>query len=153
MLSCTSQNDSTNFLIIEIVSNSSNSEDDIISDDTANSLYAYLSVLLSESNNIDESKLLITENYNNIDYIITEKLSEKNISYIASIELTTLERDYRQCGNIVLNKGSYQTLLITLGEGNGNTNWSIAYPSLTYVEGENGIILKSRINEIVKENK
>lgn len=139
--------------MVEIVDNSADSADKELGDDIASSVYAYLSVILSESEDIDTSKTLISENVENIDYIVGELLSKNDTAYSAEVEVNTVKRDSRQCGNVVIEEGSYQTLLITLGDGNGSTNWSIAYPALTYVQGEDPIIVKSKIYEIIKEKK
>lgn len=153
MLIACSNKDDSNYFIVEIVADNENVASTVIADYTADNVYAYLALILSDVKDYNETEATIINNLNNIGYIVSESLKDKQIDCGEELTVTTVSRDARQCGNIVIAKGSYRTLIITLGEGNGGTNFCMAYPSLTYVEGEKEIILKSRLYEIVKEKK
>lgn len=144
---------SEDYFFVEIMADSEKKEDAQIAKKTASGVYAYLAVILNDSESLADTEYSINQNLDNIEYIVNEILSELKVSYEGSAKVSKVQRDSRQCGNTVIAKGRFKTLIITLGNGNGGTDFSVVYPSLSYVDGEKDIILKSKIYEIMEENK
>ncbi|NLL55995.1 MAG: hypothetical protein GX242_02145 [Clostridiales bacterium] len=152
LLAC-SENTLNDYFFVEIMANSEKSSDTLAAKKTASGVYSYLAVILNDCDSLLETENAIYENLHNIEYISNEILSQLPVCYNAHTQIKEVERNLRQCGNAVIRKGKYKTLIITLGQGGGDTHYSVVYPSLSYVEGEKDIILKSKIYEIMEENK
>jgi stage II sporulation protein R len=141
------------YFFVEIMADSEKKEDALAAKKAASGVYAYLAVILNDCKSLSETENSINANLDNIKYIVNEILEESKVSYEVSADIKKVQRDSRQLGNIVISKGKFQTLIITLGDGDGETNFSVLYPGLSYIEGEKDIIIKSKIYEIVEENK
>lgn len=75
-----------------------------------------------QKQNIDLNDLNIIKN--KVEYILKENNYNSKVN--VKIKKQTYEAKYYQ--NKIIEGGTYQTLVITLGEGNGNNYWSILYP-------------------------
>lgn len=59
-----------------------------------------------------------------VEYII----KENNYHYTVNVEIKNQEFPTKYYENRIIAGGKYQTLVITLGKGEGNNYWSILYP-------------------------
>jgi stage II sporulation protein R len=71
---------------------------------------------------------------------IAQKVLEQNgASYSAAVHLTTTSFPAKSYGTLILPAGRYQALLIVLGRGAGHNWWCVLYPSLCFVDINNGL--------------
>lgn len=150
-ISCVENNKEDNYFIVEIISGNLENDKEILNG-VSGAVYSYLAALLSDSASVMETQSLIENNLIHINYIINQTLEKQNLILNTKVKITTKSIS-GQCGNIVIKRGNYKTLEIIIGEGGGIRKWCLAYPNLSYVEGENEIILKSKILDTIKEKK
>lgn len=149
VLACSPQSNQ-DYFFVEILAQSTTEEDVVTADKIAKGVYAYLAVLLNDSENFDDTESSINDNLNNIEYVVSGILDNLQATYDQTIAIKDVLRNSCQFGNTVIPKGKYKTLVITLGIGKGDTDFSVVYPSLTYVDGKKDIILKSKFLETLK---
>lgn len=152
VLAC-SPKQNNDYFFVEIQANSERLEDIANADLAKEGVYSYLAVIINDCESLTATEKKINANLDNIKYIVNEILNTYQVNYDGKIMVEKIKRDKCQIGNTVIEKGNYQTLIITLGEGKGKSSFSVVYPALTFVEGEQDIILKSKFYEIVKEKK
>ncbi|MCL6563016.1 MAG: stage II sporulation protein R [Firmicutes bacterium] len=71
---------------------------------------------------------------------IADKVLEQNgAPYSAAVHLTTTSFPTKSYGTLILPAGRYQALLIVLGRGAGHNWWCVLYPSLCFVDLNNGL--------------
>ena len=83
---------------------------------------------------IGESRRIIKDNMEEMKYITERVIKEEGKDYEVNITLGEDNFPTRKYGNLVLPAGSYETLLISLGEGRGQNWWCVMFPPLCFVD-------------------
>lgn len=83
---------------------------------------------------IGESRRIIKDNMEEMKYITERVIKEEGKDYEVNISLGEDTFPTRKYGNLVLPAGSYETLLISLGEGRGQNWWCVMFPPLCFVD-------------------
>lgn len=77
-------------------------------------------------------------------------LRENGFSYGARASLRKEEFPTRVYENVTLEAGVYDALIIELGSGSGDNWWCVVYPPLCFSGGNQNVIYKSKIAEIIR---
>lgn len=83
---------------------------------------------------IEKSREIILNNLEEIEEISTKVIAENNFDYGVNAELLTEEFPVRKYGNMVYPQGEYETLLVSIGEGQGQNWWCVMFPPLCFVD-------------------
>ena len=87
-----------------------------------------------DSSSIDESREIIRENMNEIKEIAERVVKKYNYDYPIEISLGMDYFPTRKYGNMVFPQGEYETLLVTIGKGEGQNWWCVMFPPLCFVD-------------------
>ena len=103
---------------------------------------------ITSSNNIQESRIAIENSIPKIN----NSLKKYNIKY--NIDFGQNYFPSKDLNGISYPSGSYESLVITLGDGIGKNWWCVLYPPLCLVENNNSnnIQYKSLIKEIIDKH-
>ena len=121
-------------LRIRVIANSNSEHDQQIKNEISNNLKIKLYDLLKDENNIDNARKII---YNNIDTLsedIEKSLLNEDYSYNINYGLNYFPK--KEYNGKTYKEGKYESLLVTLGKGEGNNWWCILFPPLCLVEAE-----------------
>lgn len=142
------------YLRIHIRANSNDEEDQKIKLLVRDEIIAYLTPLLAEVSTKEQATNIINENLDIISLRASNILYENGFFYGANALIKEEEFPTRKYENLVLEKGTYDALIINLGMGEGDNWWCVAFPPLCFVpsEGKN-IKYKSKILEIIENAK
>lgn len=111
---------------------------------------AYLTPLAARASSKREAMSLLNEHLRGIEQAAERVLTREGFSYGATAKLTVEEFPTRVYGEYTLEKGSYDALILELGEGKGDNWWCVVYPPLCFA-GENGnVTYKSLIWEKIE---
>lgn len=139
-------NDSIRF---RIVANSNDTADQAIKMNIKKDLEENLFTKVSKSTSIEETRKLIRENENLIRKILDKYEIDYNISYGNNYFPS---KEYK---GITYDSGTYESLVINLGESKGNNWWCVLYPPLCMLEtdGDNydDVEYKFYIEEIISK--
>ena len=113
---------------IRIVANS-NSVSDLyekkkLKDDIENDIYN----LVGDVNNVNDARLKIKDNLDNINHLVSSKIKDYKINYGMNY---FPKKSYK---GVIYNEGEYESLVITLGEGLGDNWWCVLYPPLCLID-------------------
>jgi stage II sporulation protein R len=137
---------------IHIRANSNSEFDQAVKLEVRDAVVAYLTPVLSKAGNKREAFALLKGEMGNIAQIGNGVLRDKGTEYGAECAIKREEFPLRSYDGIVFQSGEYDALIISLGKGEGNNWWCVAYPPLCFIpEGEGEIEYKSKIVEIIKE--
>lgn len=111
----------------------SNSEEDqqiklMVRDEVAN----YVTVLLEDSDSLEETVGIIQANMDEINDLANEVLRREGVTYLAQTSLTYVEFPEKVYSDFVFPEGEYQALRIVLGDGEGENWWCVMYPNLCF---------------------
>ena len=117
-----------NAIRFRVIANSDTKEDQelklIIKNDVEKEIYK----LIGNAKNVDEARNIITNNLDNVDNILKKYNIKYDISYGNNYFPT---KNYK---GINYNAGEYESLVITVGEGQGHNWWCVLFPPLCLLD-------------------
>ena len=135
---------------LRIIANSNNIEDQYIKNKVKENINKEIQSILQTSK-IEESRTKIEENIEKIKTIIKNTLKEENIKYDYKINYGKNYFPEKIYKNVKYEAGEYESLVITLGSGDGNNWWCVLFPPICVIEENETkeIEYKSYIKEII----
>ena len=103
-----------------------------------------------EAQSIEEARIIVQQRLDEFERIIGLTLDEYGYSYKYKVELKEAEFPTKVYGTLVYSAGLYETLLITLGDGNGRNWWCVLFPPLCFTDAVKGEA--SPVQADIKEN-
>lgn len=123
-----------------VIANSDTEEDQELKLKVRDAVIGYLQPKLENSNSIEESQKIIKSEYNNLEKISENIISENGYTYNVEVGLKYSNFPAKQYSSVVLPAGKYKALKIVIGEGDGKNWWCVMFPPLCFVDEEKGII-------------
>lgn len=127
---------SDSVLRLRVVANSNQKEDQELKLSVKNRLCQSLKPWLDTCTSKEEAVARIQANMDRIqqeaDNILNELTGSARTE--CTVQLTGSLFPIRTYGNLTFPPGSYDTLLVTLGEGKGENWWCVLYPSLCFTD-------------------
>lgn len=119
-------------LRFRVIANSNNLNDFITKNEVKKEVEKELIFLLKDAKTIDETKQIINENIVNIKEKISKNIDEKNLDFNIKLGLNYFPKKIFK--GVIYNEGEYESLIITLGKGNGENWWCVLFPPLCLLE-------------------
>ena len=153
----TKQQNSVNndFLRIHIRANSNEDVDQNVKYKVKDAVVTYLTPIISEATNKGDAISLLCENLNEIEKVCDNVLLSSGFNYKSCAEIKTEQFPTRSYGDLTLEEGFYDSLIINLGTGSGNNWWCVVYPPLCFVNADNSnnVTYRSKLLEIINSFK
>lgn len=140
---------SNKIIRLHVIANSDSSFDQALKLKVRDKIVSYLTPLLEDSKNIDESRMIISKNIHNIQNIAIETLANYS-NYTAVAELANSNFPSKTYGEYSFPAGEYEALKITIGEGKGKNWWCVMFPPLCFTDSS--IEFPEKSVETLKEN-
>lgn len=137
-----------------VLANSNSLKDQKIKKDVRDKMQKELYSLLKSAKNKNQARSIITQNMSNFDSILSEEMKDKEYSYKIDYGMHSFpQKTYK---GITYEAGEYESLLVTLGEGEGNNWWCVLYPSFCIIDPEyedktDKVEYKSYIKELIEK--
>lgn len=105
---------------------------------------------ISKEKNINETREYLKKNLPQFEEIVNKTLEEKNETRKFKINYGNNYFPEKVYKNVVYKAGNYESVVITLGEGQGKNFWCVLFPPLCLVdEDTQDVEYKSLIKEII----
>jgi len=134
---------------LHIIPNSNSVFDQNLKLQVRDKIVEYLSPKLCNSNSIEESKIIIANNLENIKQLSKEITSQYS-DYEINVSLGKSKFPTKTYENYSFPAGTYDALRITIGEGAGNNWWCVMFPPLCFTDSSVGAF--SENSEEILEN-
>lgn len=125
-----SKNNLNNYFRLHVVANSDNISDQLLKLEVSNSVTKYIQTLTNNITNKEIYILTIKNNIQNILEVAKETLKSHDSSYTLAAYIGNIKYEDKQFNDLHMNAGTYNSLKIAIGEGNGSNWWSLLYSSL-----------------------
>lgn len=135
-----SQNYKEKLIRFHVIANSDTDEDQELKLKVRDAVIAYLQPKLEKSKSIEESEIIIKNEYENLEEISNKVIVDNGYDYSVNIGLKYSYFPAKQYSSVVLPAGKYKALKIIIGEGNGKNWWCVMFPPLCFVDDQNGVI-------------
>ena len=107
--------------------------------------------VLKDTNNLEDARKTLKNNKNHFRSNIDKTLLNNNIKEDYTINYGNNyfpEKTYR---GVKYEAGEYESLVVTLGEGNGANFWCVLFPPLCLLEGEEATSNDVQYSSFIKE--
>jgi len=138
---------------IRIIANSNNEYDQNIKIKLKNSLQNQLYVLLKDINGSENARNIINSNLGEIEKNIKNILDKEKYNLGYKINFGQNYFNKKKYKGITYEEGYYESLLITLGKGEGDNWWCVLFPPLCLIEAEESdkVEYKFFIKELIEK--
>ena len=141
---------------IRIIPNSNNPKDQNLKKQVKLNLEEELYNDLKDSKSIESSRIIITKNLSNYDKNIKNVLNQEQSDLKYKIDYGYHYFPEKTYKGVKYKEGNYESLLITLGNGQGDNWWCVLFPPICKIEEEtnsktNKIEYKLFIKELIEK--
>ena len=148
-------NSNADFLRIHIRADSNDAADQNVKYEVKSAVVDYLTPYLVNATTKKQAMNIVKSHLSDIERVCDRVLLQNGFSYKSHAKLTEEQFPDRTYGDVTLEAGVYDALIIELGSGSGNNWWCVVYPPLCFVGGEgngtNQIVYKSKLMEIIEK--
>lgn len=142
-------NDEQSLIRIHIRADSNDESDQAVKLKVRDEIVAYLEKSLYGITDFDKAYELISGSLGTLKRRSESVLKQNGFYYGANVSLKKEYFPTRMYGNVVVESGTYDALIIELGSGKGDNWWCVVYPPMCYLDGDGDIKFKSRIKELI----
>lgn len=123
-------------LRIRVIANSNSEYDQEIKNTVKENIQFKLYDLLKDTKGIEEARKVINTNLPNIDSEVNKTLQTLNYELGYEINFGLNYFPSKEYKGTTYEEGYYESLVITLGEGQGDNWWCVLFPPLCLLEAE-----------------
>ncbi len=138
---------------IRIIPNSNSAFDQDIKMKVKDKLEITMYDLLKDAESSEDAQKIIQDNLELVDKDVKQILSDENYDKGYEINFGKNYFPEKEYKGVKYEEGYYESLLITLGKGEGDNWWCVLFPPLCLIEGENDtdVEYKSIVMEILNK--
>lgn len=140
-------------LRIRIIPNSNSKFDQNVKNSVKDKLEITMYDLLKEAKNSEEARKIIKSNLNLVEKDVEKILNDNNYSLGYDVNYGYNYFPEKEYKGVKYEKGYYESLVVTLGKGEGDNWWCVLFPPLCLIEGNENdkVEYKSLIEEVLKK--
>lgn len=135
-------------LRFHVRANSDSEEDQELKMAVKEDVVTMLKPLLSDCENVTESKNVIVENLQNIYTTAVNTIVEQGYDYAVKVYVTEEEFPAKTYGDLTFPEGKYQALRIDIGEAKGQNWWCVMYPPLCFIDESTAVVSEEGKEEL-----
>ncbi|MED4925497.1 stage II sporulation protein R [Anoxybacillus geothermalis] len=122
---------------LRILANSDADKDQQLKRKVRDAVNAQINGWVAELTSVDEAKRVIRSHLPEIEQTVARVLREEQSSQSYHVQFGSVQFPTKVYGNYVYPAGTYDALLITLGEGKGANWWCVLFPPLCFLDFSN----------------
>ena len=115
---------------LHVVANSNSESDRILKLKVRDEIINYMSPILSDAKDTNETKYIILKNIDKINTAAKYVINKNGYNYTVKTELKETAFPTKYYGDVAFPAGRYTALQIVIGEGKGKNWWCVLYPQL-----------------------
>lgn len=115
---------------LHVVANSDTPSDQAIKNDVKDAIVSYITPYMREMDSREDAMLFLGEHLEQIRLIGQRVLTEAGVADDLQVLLGEKNFNTREYDTFSLPAGRYQTLQVTIGNGEGKNWWCVAFPTL-----------------------
>ena len=140
-------------LRIRVIANSNSEYDQRIKNEVKENIQGKLYDLLKDTKGVEDARVVINSNLDYIDSEVnkTLKLNNYDLGYTVNYGMNFFpKKEYK---GTVYEEGYYESLVVTLGSGEGDNWWCVLFPPLCLIEAEESDDIKytSYVKELIEK--
>lgn len=138
---------------LRVIASSNSNEEQQIKKKIVKDFSEEINEILKEKN-LNDARKKIKEEIPKLTEIVDKTLKEDGDNKTFNINYGKNYFPRKEYKNIIYEEGEYESLVVTLGEGEGNNFWCVLFPPLCLIDENNpDIEYKSIISNVIKKYK
>ena len=133
---------------LHVIANSNSKEDQNLKYLVRDELISYMNTLCSNVSSKEQAIAIANEHLDDFQKIANEVISKNGFNYSAKVRIGNFAFPTKTYGDISLPAGSYDALKVELGKAEGKNWWCVMFPSLCFVDINNGIVPEESKEEL-----
>lgn len=121
---------------LRVIPNSNNVEDQDIKVQVRNNIQKEIYELLKDTKSIEEARAILNDNITDFKVIVEDTLKEKQINQNFKLNYGLNYFPEKIYKGVTYKEGYYESMVITLGSGEGDNWWCVLFPPLCLLEAE-----------------
>lgn len=143
----------TDYLRIHVRANSNSQVDQNIKYIVKDEVVAFITPYAAQCTDKDKAMDIIESILPEIEKVCDRVLKANGFSYTSKASVRAEEFPTRVYGDLTLENGIYDALIIELGSGTGDNWWCVIYPPLCFTSGTASVQYRSAIMDIINKFK
>jgi stage II sporulation protein R len=139
----------TEYLRIHVRAQSNDATDQAVKYKVKDAVIEYLTPFIAECDTKEKAQSLLTSRLTAIEAVADRVLKENGFSYTSKASVKKENFPTRVYGDLELESGIYDALILELGSGKGDNWWCVVYPPLCFTGQGTSYVYKSKISEII----
>ncbi|GAA0487476.1 stage II sporulation protein R [Salinibacillus aidingensis] len=132
---------------LRILAHSNSEKDQEVKHEIRNQVNAEITKWVNELNDIEGARELIQSKLPEIEKIVGTVLEQNDIKQTFDLKFGDVQFPSKLYGGKVYPAGTYEALLITIGDGKGDNWWCVLFPPLCFLDFSNGTTVASAEEE------
>lgn len=128
-----------NLIRFHVIANSDSPEDQQLKLKVRDRIINEMDSKFEKVSSLDESKKIILDNLDEIEYIAEKQIRELGKNYDVNVQFGEYDFPTKSYGNFTLPAGKYQAVRVVIGEGKGKNWWCVMFPPLCFIDITHGI--------------
>ncbi|MDE7079510.1 MAG: stage II sporulation protein R [Clostridia bacterium] len=124
------------YLRIHIRANSNDATDQSVKYKVKESIVEYMSPKLNGVSDKSQAMAILADNIAGMKSVADKVLAQNGYDYKSTVSIRQEEFPVRTYGDLTLESGVYDALIIELGSGKGDNWWCVVFPPLCFVGEE-----------------
>lgn len=142
---------------LRVIPNSNDSKDINIKEQVKSYLESDIYILTKDTTNIDKARKIIKENIPNIENNIENIFTTNNYQLPYTVNYGYNYFPEKKYKGIIYDEGYYESLVISIGEANGDNWWCVLFPNFCLIDTnkntEHKLYFKEILNKYSKKQK
>lgn len=139
------------YLRIHVRANSNSEQDQSVKYKVKDAVVQFVTPLAAECTSKQRAAELVEANLEAIEEVCERTLEQNGYFYGARAEIRSEKFPTRVYGDLTLEEGIYDALIIELGEGTGDNWWCVIYPPLCFTSATQDVTYRSLILDIISD--
>lgn len=137
------------YLRIHVRANSNEQIDQSVKYKVKDEVVRFITPYAAECTDKDKAMKVIGGILPEIEKVCDEVLKQNGFSYTSKASVRAEQFPTRVYGELTLESGIYDALIIELGSGTGDNWWCVIYPPLCFTSGTAGVQYRSAIMDLI----
>ena len=139
----------TDYLRIHVRANSNEQIDQNVKYKVKDEVIRFITPYAAECTDKEKAIKVISGILNEIEKVCDRVLKENGFTYTSKASVREEQFPTRVYGDLTLESGLYDALIIELGTGKGDNWWCVIYPPLCFTSGNGNVQYRSAIMDII----
>lgn len=143
----------TDYLRIHVRANSNDLTDQDVKYKVKDEVVKFITPYAAQCTDKQRAMEIIGNILGDIEEVCDRVLRDNGFSYTSKAEIRSEQFPTRVYGDLTLENGIYDALIIELGTGTGDNWWCVIYPPLCFTSGSADVEYRSLIYDIINKFK